>query len=206
MSKISAKLKRRNLNGGAKCRWCRSKLATFGQITRYNSKTSTVASVVNLVRSQVNHTERPPLFAARFTFAVMQHVTSRGFVSDSWYLFVYSCAAVDKIHWQTASRGPCAIAEPLWYLREARINYTISVFNDSECILAGSRITLWVNLYTGLLEGCTLSLGFSMVSQDWMLRIRTYFRFLSPNHCWNCGRYPSHIQIVLWGSSRCVGT
>jgi len=34
-------------------------------MTRYNSKTSTVASVVNLVRSQVYHTERPPLFVAR---------------------------------------------------------------------------------------------------------------------------------------------
>jgi len=39
------------------------KIGEFRQITRYNSKTSTVASVVNLVRSQVYHTERPPLFA-----------------------------------------------------------------------------------------------------------------------------------------------
>jgi len=36
----------------------------FPQMTRYNSKTSTVASVVNLVRSQIYHSERPPLFAA----------------------------------------------------------------------------------------------------------------------------------------------
>jgi len=42
------------------------------QITRYNSKTSTVASVVNLVRSQVYHIERPPLFAVRFR--MMQRV------------------------------------------------------------------------------------------------------------------------------------
>jgi len=41
------------------------KIGDFRQITRYNSKTSTVASVVNLIRSQVYHTERPPLFAAR---------------------------------------------------------------------------------------------------------------------------------------------
>jgi len=33
--------------------------------TRYNSKTTTVASVVNLIRPQVYHSERPPLFAAR---------------------------------------------------------------------------------------------------------------------------------------------
>jgi len=46
--------------GGVGQNWCE-----FRQITRYNSKTSTVASVVNLVRSQVYHTERPPLFAAR---------------------------------------------------------------------------------------------------------------------------------------------
>jgi len=41
------------------------KIVEFQQITRHNSKTSTVSSVVNLVRSQVYHTERPPLFAAR---------------------------------------------------------------------------------------------------------------------------------------------
>jgi len=35
------------------------------QITRYNSETATAANVVNLVRSHVYHTERPPLFAAR---------------------------------------------------------------------------------------------------------------------------------------------
>jgi len=40
-------------------------ISDFRQITRYNSKMSTVASVVNLFRSQVYHTERPPLFAAR---------------------------------------------------------------------------------------------------------------------------------------------
>jgi len=41
------------------------KVGDFRQITRYNSKTSTVASAINLVWSQVYHTERPPLFAAR---------------------------------------------------------------------------------------------------------------------------------------------
>jgi len=41
------------------------KIGDFRQITRYNSKTSTVASVVNLVRSQVYHTQRPTSFAVR---------------------------------------------------------------------------------------------------------------------------------------------
>ena len=51
----------------------RLKLATFDrQITRYNSKTSTVASIVNLVRSQVYHTERPPFVCS--TFALIQRV------------------------------------------------------------------------------------------------------------------------------------
>jgi len=40
-------------------------IGDFRQITRYNSKTSTVASVVNLVQAQVYHTERPPLSVAR---------------------------------------------------------------------------------------------------------------------------------------------
>ena len=39
-------------------------IGDFRQITRYNSKPLTVASVVNLVRAQVYDTERPPLFAA----------------------------------------------------------------------------------------------------------------------------------------------
>ena len=52
------------------------------QITRYNSKTSTVASVVNLVRSQVYHTQRPTSFAVRLPWCS----ASRGFASDSWYL------------------------------------------------------------------------------------------------------------------------
>ena len=41
------------------------KIVDFRQITRYNSKTSTDASVVDLVWSQDYHTEHPPLFAAR---------------------------------------------------------------------------------------------------------------------------------------------
>jgi len=43
------------------------KIGDCQQITRYKSKTSTVASVVNLVWSQVYHTERASLFAARLT-------------------------------------------------------------------------------------------------------------------------------------------
>ena len=42
------------------------KIGDFRQITRYSSKKSTVASVVNLVLSQFYNTERQPLFAARF--------------------------------------------------------------------------------------------------------------------------------------------
>jgi len=57
-----------------------------------NSKTSTVASVVNLVRSHVYHSERPPLFAACLPWCS----ASCGFVSDSWYLlqFVRVCYSV----------------------------------------------------------------------------------------------------------------
>ena len=51
----------------------------FRQITRYNPKTLTVASVVDLIRSQVYHAEHPPLFAAR----LLGCSESRGFVSDS---------------------------------------------------------------------------------------------------------------------------
>jgi len=59
------------------------KTGDFRQITRYSSKTSIVASVVNLVQSQVYDTERPPLFAACLPW----YSASRGFVSDSWYLY-----------------------------------------------------------------------------------------------------------------------
>ena len=45
---------------------------------------STVASVVNLVRSQVYHNEHWPLFAA----CLLRCSVSRGFVSDSRYLFI----------------------------------------------------------------------------------------------------------------------
>jgi len=48
----------------------------FRQITRYNSKTSTVAYVGNLVRSQVYRTERPSLFAARLPCDAAQRAGS----------------------------------------------------------------------------------------------------------------------------------
>jgi len=80
-------------NWGAKCRWGRLNLETFDK-TRYKSKTSTGASVVNLVQSQVYHTERP-LFAARLLWCSASH----GFVSDSWYLFYF---------WFTSSHIPWA--------------------------------------------------------------------------------------------------
>jgi len=56
-----------------------------GYGARYNSKTSTVESVVNLVRSHIYHARRPPLFTERLTWCS----ASRGFVSDSWYLLRY---------------------------------------------------------------------------------------------------------------------
>jgi len=50
-------------------------------MTRFNSKTSTVASSVKLVQSQACYTERPPLFAAHSPWCSVSH----GFISDSWY-------------------------------------------------------------------------------------------------------------------------
>ena len=50
------------------------KITDLRQITRYNSKMSTVASTVNLVWSQVYHSERPPhLFAARLQWCSASH-------------------------------------------------------------------------------------------------------------------------------------
>jgi len=63
-TKISAKLKRGHSQQRRQMQAGYVKIGDFRQITRYNSKTSTVADM-NLVRSQVYHTERPPLFAAR---------------------------------------------------------------------------------------------------------------------------------------------
>jgi len=50
---------------GAKCRWGGLKLASF-------DKWLATASVVNFVRSQVYHTERPPLFAARLSWYIQR--------------------------------------------------------------------------------------------------------------------------------------
>ena len=50
------------------------KIGDFRQITCCKSKTSTVASVVKIVRSQVYHPERPPLLAERLPW-LMQCVT-----------------------------------------------------------------------------------------------------------------------------------
>ena len=56
----------------------------FNNNNNNKSKTSTGASVVNLVQSQVYHTERP-LFAASLLWCSASH----GFVGDSWYLFYF---------------------------------------------------------------------------------------------------------------------
>jgi len=78
MPKISAKLKRSYPNGGAKCGWGRLNaggLAANGRFSR----------VVNLVRSQVYHIERPPdLFVACSPWCS----ASRGLVSGSWSLLL----------------------------------------------------------------------------------------------------------------------
>jgi len=49
---------------------------------------STVASVVNLIWSQVYHSEHPPLFAACLPWCSAW----RGFISNGWYL--YKCILV----------------------------------------------------------------------------------------------------------------
>ena len=72
LPKISAKLRRGHSQRRRQMQVGLVKIGDFRQISRYSTKTSTVASFVNLVRSQVYHTERPPLFEG--TFAVMQRV------------------------------------------------------------------------------------------------------------------------------------
>jgi len=69
------------------------KLATLDKINCYNSKTSTVASVVNLVWSQVYHTERPSLFAARFICRNAACRTGSSTTADTCFEPVSNCAA-----------------------------------------------------------------------------------------------------------------
>jgi len=60
MPKISTILKLGHPNGGAKCRWGRLNAREVAENWRLSMR-----SVVNVTRSQVYHTERPPdLFAA----------------------------------------------------------------------------------------------------------------------------------------------
>jgi len=91
--KTSAKLKRGHSQRRRQMQVGYVRIGDFQQITRYNSKTPTVASVLNLVRSHVYHTERPPLFAARMPWCS----ASRGFVSDSWYLFYANVAFFQQL-------------------------------------------------------------------------------------------------------------
>jgi len=67
MPKISAKLKQGHPNGGAKCRWGRLNAGAVAANWRLSTR-----SAVNLIRSQVYHTERP--YCVCSTFAVMQGV------------------------------------------------------------------------------------------------------------------------------------
>ena len=65
MPKMSAKFERDHPQRRRQMHVGSVKIVDFRQMTRYNSKTSTDASVVDLVQSQDYHTEHPPLFAAR---------------------------------------------------------------------------------------------------------------------------------------------
>jgi len=83
MPKILAKLKRGHPQRRHQMQAEKVKIGNYLRITRYNSKTSAITSIVNLVQSQVCHTEHPPLFAARLPWCSVLH----GFVSDGWYLY-----------------------------------------------------------------------------------------------------------------------
>jgi len=63
-------------DGGAKCRWGRLNADAVAANCRLSTR-----SVVNLVRSQVYHTERPPCLSAACS---PWYSESRWFVSDSW--------------------------------------------------------------------------------------------------------------------------
>jgi len=89
MPKISLKLEPDHPNEGANCMWVY--VGDFRKITGYNSKTSTVASVVNLVRSQVYDSQHPCLFAALLPWCS----SLRGFVSR-WRLSI--TGAVCSLH------------------------------------------------------------------------------------------------------------
>ena len=70
-----------NWNGAGKCRWERLNAGAVTANWRHSTQL-----VVNFVRSQVYHTERPPyLFAARSPWCS----ASSGFVSDSWSLSIF---------------------------------------------------------------------------------------------------------------------
>jgi len=80
MPKISAKLKWGHPCGGSKGRLGRLNASAVTENWRLSTQ-----NTVNLVWSQVDHTEHPShLFAARLLWCSM----SRGFVSDSWSLYV----------------------------------------------------------------------------------------------------------------------
>jgi len=77
-------------NGGAKWRWGTLKLATFNKSLAITQKCW--PSHVNLVRSQVYHTECPPLSAARLPWRSASH----GFVSElTRWLGLCRCEYID---------------------------------------------------------------------------------------------------------------
>ena len=98
-------------NGGAKCRWGQVKIGNFRQITRYNSKTSTVASIVNLVRLQIYYTERPPLFAARLPWCCASHQVCQqqlilAIIICKPALLTWCCSLLTRQH-RVMSPTPC---------------------------------------------------------------------------------------------------
>jgi len=126
MLKISAKFNRGHPQRRHQMQVEYVKTGDFQQTTWYNSKTSTTTSIVNLVLSQVYHTEHPPLFAASLPWCS----TLRGFVSDNWYLLMqcrYSCAHSHfNVYYSGLTRGHVAN-------RHISISQLLSLWRHSHC-------------------------------------------------------------------------
>ena len=98
--KISAKFERGHPNGGVKCRSGSLNTVAVAENWRLSTR-----SVVNLARSHVYHTQRPPSFAGCSAL--------RGFVIDSWYLMTPSKvpdfhSLVEQLLWKPSVNAPVA--------------------------------------------------------------------------------------------------
>ena len=96
----------------------------------------TIASIVNLVQLQVDHTERPPLFAARLLWCG----TSQGFVSDSWYLFYRpdalrdTCPTVSKPeHKHTPMLAGCHLTWSMTVLKCCVVGWQLRQLLSGHC-------------------------------------------------------------------------